>query len=108
MNSLQRQALGHARRKGNEERRRKAQVLARAILWRGKLTPEIMRQLAASTPDMKHMLELLAHPPAAFLTALPPTLRPATLAILVSMFAPPIAIACLVIADLVGFLGWPS
>lgn len=83
-------------------------MLARAILWRGRLTPEIMRQLASSTPDMKHMLELLAHPPAAFLAALPPKLRPATLAILVSLFALPIAIASLVIADLMGLLGWPS
>lgn len=108
MNSLQRQALMHARRKGDEERRRKAQVLARAILRRGKLTPEIARQLAASTPNMKHMLELLAHPPAAFLTVFPPKLRPATLAILVSLLALPIAIASLVIADLLGFLGWPN
>lgn len=108
MNSSQRHALVQARRKGDEERRRKAQVLARAILWRGKLTPEIMRQLAASTPDMKHMLELLAHPPTAFLTALPLKLRPPALAILVSLIALPIAIASLVIADLLGFLGWPN
>lgn len=83
-------------------------MLARAILRRGNVTPEIMRQLAASTPDMKHMLELLAHPPAAFLAALPPKLRAALLAILVSLFALPIAIFSLVIADLAGFLGWPS
>ena len=108
MNRPQREALVHARRKGDEERRRKAQVLARAILWSGKLTPEIMRQLTASTPDMKHLLELLAHPPAAFLAASPPKLRPATLAVLVSLFALPIAIASLVIADLLGLLGWPS
>lgn len=83
-------------------------MLARAILRRGKVTPEIMRQLSASTPDMKHMIELLAHPPAAFLTALPLKLRAATLAILVSLLALPIAITSLVIVDLVGFLGWPN
>lgn len=108
MNSPERQALARARRKGDEERRRKAQVLARAILRCGKLTPEIGGQLSTSTPDMKHMLELLAHPPAAFLTALPAKLRPPILAILVSLLALPITVAGLVIADLVGLLGWPN
>ena len=108
MNSSQRQALARARRKGDEERRRKAQVLARAILRRGELTPEILGQLQTSTPDVKHMLELLAHGPAAFLMVLPPSLRPVFFAILVSLLALPIAIAGLVIADLAGFLGWPN
>lgn len=108
MSKSHREALVRARRKGDEERRRKAQVLAREILLRGSLTPDIIRQLATSTPDMKHLLELLAHPPAAFLAALPSKLRPATLALLVSFFAFPIAIAGLVIADLMGLFGWPS
>lgn len=108
MNSSPRQAMARARRKGDEERRRKAQVLARAILRRGKLTPEIIGQLSTSTPDMNYMLELLAHPPAAFLTSLPPKLRPATLAILTSLLGFPITIAGLAIADLAGRLGWPN
>ncbi|MBS3849783.1 hypothetical protein KD146_13850 [Devosia sp. BSSL-BM10] len=108
MASTQRQALVRARRKGDEERRRKAQILAREILRRGKLTPEITHQLRGSTPDMKHLIELLAHPLAAFLIALPPKLRPATLAVLVSLVAVPVAITGLIIADIVGAIGWPN
>lgn len=107
-NVEQRRALVRSGREGRIERKRKAELVAREILLRGRVTPAVARQLNSASTDWRYLLELLANPIAALLVSFPTWLRSAVLAYLVSLLAIPFALLGLVVADIVGVSGWPN